>query len=231
METDKHIGLDAFGMKMIMVFLMLLDHLYYNLFPQTLHWAHYAARVVAPMFVFLMTEGLVHTRNQKKYIQRMLVFGGIMLLGNIILSSLLRRTITNSIIVTLGLSALFIHSLDNAVAGKRRVLWILAAVLSFCACFLFEGVYMIPLMAAIFYYLRHKKLLMCVVYVAVFGLMYGYPVIYGADLSPQFYMIAAVIPILLYNGERGINNAFSKYFFYVFYPLHIWIIFIIEQYV
>lgn len=34
---------------------------------------------------------------------------------------------------------------------------------------------------------------------------------------PQYYMILAVPLILLYNGEKGRS---SKYFFYVYYPLH-----------
>ena len=31
------------------------------------------------------------------------------------------------------------------------------------------------------------------------------------------WVLLAVLPILLYNGERGKN---SKWFFYVFYPVH-----------
>ncbi|MEA4876090.1 TraX family protein [Anaerorhabdus sp.] len=33
--------------------------------------------------------------------------------------------------------------------------------------------------------------------------------------------------IYLYNGERGPNTKFSKYIFYIFYPVHIWILYII----
>ena len=34
--------------------------------------------------------------------------------------------------------------------------------------------------------------------------------------------------ILLYNGERGPKTKFSKYFFYIFYTIHIWVIYIID---
>jgi hypothetical protein len=35
-------------------------------------------------------------------------------------------------------------------------------------------------------------------------------------------MLFAAIPILMYNGKRGKG---SKYFFYVFYPAHIYILY------
>ena len=39
---------------------------------------------------------------------------------------------------------------------------------------------------------------------------------------PQYYMIFAVPFLLLYNGEKGRNS--SKYFFYVYYPVHRYLI-------
>ncbi|MGI6741180.1 MAG: hypothetical protein ACOX7C_06845 [Brevefilum sp.] len=33
-----------------------------------------------------------------------------------------------------------------------------------------------------------------------------------------------IIPILLYDGSRGRNDKFAKWFFYIIYPLHIWIL-------
>jgi hypothetical protein len=41
----------------------------------------------------------------------------------------------------------------------------------------------------------------------------------------QWMMIFAAIPILMYNGARGKG---SKYFFYVFYPAHIYIFYVIS---
>jgi len=39
------------------------------------------------------------------------------------------------------------------------------------------------------------------------------------------FLLICVIPfVLLYNGERGANTKFNKYLFYVFYPLHIWLL-------
>ena len=45
-------------------------------------------------------------------------------------------------------------------------------------------------------------------------------ILYNSD-----WLFISVLPFLyLYNGERGKNNRFTKYFFYVFYPAHLWVI-------
>ncbi|WP_268869838.1 TraX family protein [Clostridium senegalense] len=49
--------------------------------------------------------------------------------------------------------------------------------------------------------------------------------------DPQWMMIFSIIFILLYNGKRGINNKFTKYLFYIFYPLHLVIIKIIAMFI
>ncbi len=41
---------------------------------------------------------------------------------------------------------------------------------------------------------------------------------------PQYYMILAVPVVLLYNGEKGKSY---KYFFYLYYPLHRYVISIV----
>ena len=46
--------------------------------------------------------------------------------------------------------------------------------------------------------------------------------------NSDFLLILVVPFILLYNGERGPSNKFNKYLFYVFYPLHLWLLAIIE---
>ena len=35
----------------------------------------------------------------------------------------------------------------------------------------------------------------------------------------------SIITIFLYNGRRGNKNIITKYYFYIFYPLHIYIIY------
>ena len=73
-------------------------------------------------------------------------------------------------------------------------------------------------MGVLFYVFRGKRLLQAAVLAAVSLLTY---VLSGGF---QWMMVFAILPMLLYNGERGRGR---KSFFYVFYPVHIWVLYIL----
>lgn len=235
--------LDAFALKMLMAALMLLDHLYYFLpqmgFPI---WFTGLGRLVAPTFCYLMTQSLTHTRNRSQYIGRMALAGGIMLAGNSALALIYGATLSNSIFLSLAVSATLVDALEQiSLEGLTPVR--IAAVAG-CAflCQYVEGGFLMPATAVIFYFLRERKALMCLVY-AVGGTLvvallmggfatgsarYGFQLLPGLRVHVQFLQVFALVPILLYNGRPGLRNAFGKWFFYIFYPLHIWILYIVS---
>lgn len=231
MAAQRRIGLDAFQLKIIMAVLMVLDHLYYNLYPDTLLWGHIAARVVAPTFCYLMTEGMLYTRNRPRYLLRMLGFALAMLAGNCILYALYGRWIDNSILMSLTISGTLILCIEKCrqCEGWKRMPWILCIFPLIGASLLFEGAYMLPLMALIFYYLRERPVVMWAAFFLAFSAGYLYSYTQSGNLSPYFWICLSIIPILSYNGRRGYGGPIAKYFFYIFYPLHLWIIFLIEQ--
>lgn len=82
-------------------------------------------------------------------------------------------------------------------------------------------------MILIFYFLRGKKFWMSLAYIIfslfeisfVFGTKYFLEELLLGNY--QWMMVFSLIPILLYNGEAGHRGRFSKYFFYIMYPLHV----------
>jgi hypothetical protein len=90
-----------------------------------------------------------------------------------------------------------------------------------------EGGFTAVAMGLLFYILRQKRLLQILCFAALSILSLVMFLREGNSLfsgSAQWLMIFAVIPIMLYNGERGKRG---KYFFYVFYPAHIYLLYLI----
>jgi hypothetical protein len=85
------------------------------------------------------------------------------------------------------------------------------------------GIIMVPL-ALLFYVLRKWRWAQIAALAAVTALELMLELNMGGGVSIQWMMIFAAIPILLYNGEKGRG---MKYFFYIFYPAHIYILYII----
>ena len=77
----------------------------------------------------------------------------------------------------------------------------------------FKGI----LLIAVFYLLR-ENLWLKTVCAALWNFLW--------NGSIQGYGALAVIPIVMYNGERGRK---MKYFFYVFYPAHLLVLFLVNQ--
>ena len=220
-------GISAFSLKMIMAALMVMDHLAYflpDIFP---FWFRYIGRMVAPVFCYLMTVSLRHTRDRGKYIIRLATAGLVMFAGNLILMYTLRGpNIFNNIFLSLAVGAALIVSVEQVAQRKEnRPLHIIAIAVLCAVSFFVEGSLLLPVMALIFYFLRGNKPVMFLAY-----LLAGTSVVLVAGMRDyQLLQAFAIIPIALYSGKKGGGAAFSKWFFYLFYPLHIWILYIVQQ--
>ena len=229
---QQRVGISAFALKITMVVLMLADHLAYflpHIFPIEMR---FAGRLVAPTFAFLMCVSLVHTRDRGRYLARLAGAGIIMLLGSMALARALGGPpIFNTIFLSLALSAMLIDKIERIATRKGSLIFSLLVI----AALLFvipqvEGSFMLPLWAVIFYFLRERKLLMSLAYLVIgTGLLW---LLGGMVLHYQQLQVFALIPILLYNGERGAHNTGvlgSKWFFYIFYPAHVWLLYVIRH--
>jgi len=112
------------------------------------------------------------------------------------------------------------------MAGNMRLglfrLLMVAGMMVPSVVFAEAGALMVPL-ALVFYALRKWRWAQIAALAAVTAIY----VILSRDTSIQWMMVFAVIPIFLYNGEKGRG---MKYFFYIFYPAHIYILYIIATY-
>ena len=245
-------GLDAYKLKIIALLFMILDHIHshlwlYGSMPQ---WISLVTRFVSPLFLYLMIEGFYHTRSRAKYLLRLSVAALIMLAGNVAINlyfhnvnpntgkySYFRLTGPNNIFLTLALLFALIWCLENIKQRNHIVRNVLVAVIVVYLCPFSEGgLYMLPV-AVIMWFFHEKKALQCIG-IGAFGLLLlahtlvtftGACSLYSQLCFDNEWGMILVIPfILLYNGKRGKNTAFSKYLFYVIYPVHIWILVIMN---
>ncbi len=221
--------------------------------PQLNYMLHYGGRIVFPIFVFLMIEGFFKTRSRLKYIQRIFTWAAIMSAGSFVvlfLTSLLLNVDPDSlfkseilafrilaplgknIFLSLALGLLAVYLLDQIRFGqktKRLILIPSLVIVSISTLFSESSFYVIPLFF-IFYIFYNRKWHMTIAYslFSLIVLIWGFQNMeFFWEFEYQWMMIFALPFFLLYNGQRG--KAKMKYFFYALYPLHLWIIFLLEQ--
>ena len=85
-------GLSGFQMKLMALLFMTVDHigLYFAAAGAPV-WFRWIGRLSAPLFLFLLVEGFMHTRSRKRYLCRLYVAGSVMALVNLLLNTLLSR--------------------------------------------------------------------------------------------------------------------------------------------
>ena len=233
-------GLNSFQIKIIMIILMVLDHISKipNLVtPQLSLIFHLISRCVSVWFAYILVEGFLYTRNRFKYSLRLWSFALIMFLGNSLLTQLFKSkeiVLYNNIFLTLAFSITILNLLFNSKENKLKSLKVIfGIILVFIGVIISEGGIVVIPFVLITYIFRNKKIVRNILYLVFSLIMLFISYTTYGDIKTTIEMLLfncdwffiSVIPfIYLYNGERGLNNKFSKYFFYIFYPLHLWII-------
>ncbi len=248
-------GIDAYKIKLLALFFMILDHVHrYLLNPVTApEWIPLITRFVSPIFLYLMIDGFYHTRNRKKFLIRLFLASLIMYLGNIAINlyfhnvnsstgqySLYSLLQPANIFFTLALLFAFVWCLENIKQHKNIPLSIFLAIVTATLSLISEGGIVLLPIAFIIWIFYGKKSLQCIgisvfcVILLAHALINFYTSYKGTTLYSYLcfnneWALFLMIPlVLLYNGERGLNTAFSKYMFYTIYPIHIWIFYVIR---
>ncbi len=223
-------------LKIIAAISMTLDHIGIMLFPYSLVFRLFG-RIAFPIFAFFIAEGCRHTKNRARYLGTMAVMAFIIQLVYFVAMDSLYM----SIFVTFTLAVSLIYLLDfckNTLVNEGgKTLYKIGATVAFIAAFV--GVYFLnvyleidygffgcitPLFAHLFFGVQGKYAwldsLPC--RLATMALpMLGLP--FTLTVPLQWYAFLALPLLLLYNGKRGKYK--MKYFFYIFYPAHLVIIY------
>ena len=220
-------------LKLLAALFMLIDHAGLLLFPR-IRLFRFIGRLSMPIFAFMISEGAKYTRNKTNY------FLGIASLAFICQAVyyFYGNSLYMSILVTFSLSILIIYAMQNAKkalfqndkSAKISSVWLFCFTLVFAYAFThifsvdygFIGV-MMPVFASIpdFKDIDAPQKVKAIDNLYVRILLMGILVFYlGLKSAPYQHFALLSLPLLmLYSNKRG--KLKLKYFFYVFYPVHL----------
>lgn len=229
-ERMKYRILNGNALKIIALIAMTFDHvgeeLMYDFRPFRI-----IGRLAFPLFAFMIAEGCKYTKNKRKHFLMIFLLG----VGCQLVYYLTEKSLYMGILITFSLSVLLIYALQLAQRKKKIGYWCLFAagigivfvLSSMLPDFLRGTGYKID-------YGFFGVLLPVVIFLCDDRV--GKLVLTAAGLVPvclylgdiQWFSFLALIPLALYNGERGKLNL--KYLFYVYYPAHLAIIYLIGEF-
>lgn len=176
-------------------------------------------RISFPIYCFLLVEGFLHTKNIGKYMLRLALSAFISEIPfNLALTGKVINPYYQNIFFTLLTGLIVIYGVDRIWSRERqtKVLRICLCIFVVCAGTFFAefanmdygAMGILPIV--VLYLFRHNRFNQAIAGVIAF--------------SWEFPAPFAYLPVLAYNGQRGKGN---KYLFYIFYPVHLLILYLV----
>lgn len=199
------------------------------------HWLSYIGRFSFPIFAFLISEGYVYTKNLKKYFLRLFIAAYLAQLPFTFVIRSDKYEFNTICTLIIGLLTITIYDKTNKYIGI-----IAAIVLSLIAGYINVdyGIYGVAVIFFFYVFRENKSLkttffvLSTIIYFSFRILKYyprgTYMLTHAFEHFLPFciFTALAIIPILFYNNKQGPK---TKYFFYIFYPLHLTILALIKH--
>lgn len=242
----------AFALKLIAMITMLIDHIGVSFYPDQL-WLRMIGRLAFPIFAFLVAEGAYYTRNRGQYLIRMGFFAvlsevpfDMMVSGKYVDWG--HQNVMWTFLIALSVIFLKDRFMEKGYHRAYIIFYSIFAILLAAYGKTDYGSLGVLMVLAGYYFQsdRKKQLLWLGLLLIGFGLNYTvmrWEMVWkavGGDftvlrqnwdrMSPYLFswmdyfeaLACFSLPLLmLYNGKRGIN---LKYFFYAFYPVHLFIL-------
>ena len=217
-------GLTGNQLKLIAVITMTIDHIGLAFFPQEILF-RVIGRLAFPIYAYMIAEGCVYTRNMGRYLGTLAAAAAVcQAVYFVVMGSLFQ-----CVLVTFSMSVAIIALLKMAMGKKTVIAWAAVACGVALAFFITEvlpgllpntdfnvdyrfwGVMLPPLV-----YLakgKAQKICVCAILLVCLGFRFT---------NVQMWALLALPLLALYNGQRGKWK--MKYFFYIYYMLHLVII-------
>ena len=243
MENSK--TLNANMMKVIAITAMTIDHITWMTFPGYPKalvpiLLHVIGRITCPIMCYFIAEGYHYTKNVRKYTARLFVFAFLSHFAYVFASmdfadwksfipfyygNVLNQT---SVMWSLAWGLVMLRVVNSQKIQKTAVQTILVILICLVS-FPSDWSCVASLCILAFGTNRGKfktQMLWMIFYVAIYAAVYFFAIdrVYGLL---QMAVVLSIPILRLYNGQRGRNhrlNRIMKWAFYLYYPLHLFII-------
>jgi hypothetical protein len=225
----KKFGLTNNQLKIIAMVAMLSDHVGKVLLPQY-PVLQIIGRLAFPIFAFMIAEGCFYTRNKLRYFLTVFLLGA----GCQVVYLITEKSLYQNILITFSLSIILIFCTENYKNKKDKTSGV---ILSFTV----SGAFIISILLPVIFIDQGF-----VIDYGVCGVLLPFAIFYATDKLRKLLFTAGIlilltldlgggiqwfsllsIPLLaLYNKKRGKYNI--KPLFYVFYPAHLVVIYLIS---
>lgn len=252
------LSLNSFDLKILAVIFMVIDHI--GLFIDGAPvWFRYIGRLAYPLFLFCLVWSYHYTHSRLWFCLRLYLMGLFMAAlrwwVEVYQWPEAGSFYNHNIFVTMLLTCLLISVIELAGQDKLRCGLLLGGLLAVQLAFYAVPWYLLPqlrsfsgdILTAIFpnlalnefgyefvalgvamYFLKARPDKMAAVYLLFGLLMFSRELLGDIEPSHQFIMVLALLFMLLYNRQKGRG---WKWFFYIFYPLHVFILFYLANFV
>ncbi len=243
----------TFSLKLTAVVLMTLDHIGLY-FPASSVWLRWLGRGAYPLFLFCMVQGYDHTRSRRRFLLRLYLMSLFMTALGLFLDARFpseRGYGNHNIFLPLFLTGLLISAVELYQRDRKKGGLLLAAA---ALVQVFYGLLpsllpftqnlsgdvltgVVPNLAVneygfefialgmALYFLRDRREALAAVYLIFCLYQFSAEALYG--YFPVQWMMVLALPLMLrYNGERGKG---WKWFFYIYYPAHTCLLFLLAR--
>lgn len=224
--------------KYIAIITMIIDHIaaFFVPFSSPIYpLMRIIGRFTAPTICYFLVEGYKFTKSKKKYALRLFFMG---IISQIPFALVQYNTILVAdfnMILCLFICFIILCVQDNINNKHLKLIIIFTLIILSQKC---DWGLLAPLFVLGFYKFKNNKnkqticfsiiLLTFVTYSVSYAIIHNFS-IYGKIL--QLGMLLFIPVLYLYNGKSGKKNAFNKWFFYIIYPLHLFVIWIFKYYI
>lgn len=241
----------TFAIKIVALLLMTIDHiaLYFESAPV---WFRYLGRLSYPLFLFCMVWGYKYTRNRKIYLIRLYLMSVFMTIFGYTIDYYMPTEYgygNHNIFAPMFIVCVLITTIETFQTNRKKGTILLGIILAVQMLY-----YILPLgryfsgdivtgiipnlyineygldfiiLGVLMYFSKEDTSLFAPMYILFCIAQFSAEMIEGVGTS-QWLMIFALPFMLKYKNEKGRS---MKYFFYVFYPAHTFILFYVANFV